>query len=257
MVQLAPSMGFRNLAVDTVLALAGTGVLIRTGRYALAATLPCTLIISVVAGVADAYPFGVGRTSTYWLVIVPILMAVAVARASLWAAQRWLPLSVAVLGLSTALWVWTSDPSIRSHPLPQEDVRDQVAYLNSHFHSGDVIIVYEPATFAFAFYEHRIGPVYVHFGGAANGFLPEYPHDPSVIGMQNRDPLSDAQALAQAQALISAEPPAARGRVWIVLSHLVPAEEQTWSADLVGKNVSVIRTGPEPLLLYTPPAAPK
>ena len=83
---LAPYMGFRFLVIDAVLALAGIAALLWLRRFALAAMFPMTLVIVIVASAARKYPFGDLRTSTFWLVAVPLLMAVAVAAAGQWAA---------------------------------------------------------------------------------------------------------------------------------------------------------------------------
>ena len=37
-----------------------------------------------------------------------------------------------------------TDTYVRSHQLPNEDVRSEVAYLDAHFRRGDVIIVNFP-----------------------------------------------------------------------------------------------------------------
>src|SRR5258708_34894403 len=59
--------------------MAGIGALIWLRRFALAAMLPITLAIAIGASAARKYPFGDIRTSTFWLVAVPVLLARPVA----------------------------------------------------------------------------------------------------------------------------------------------------------------------------------
>jgi hypothetical protein len=65
-----------------------------------------------------------------------------------------------------------------------------------------------------------------------------------------------ANALAVARAKIAAEPGGARGRIWVVRSHLRRAEIHAWHHDLAGGRVTTIHVGAEPILLYTPPVRP-
>ncbi len=70
--------------------------------------------------------------------------------------------------------------------------------------------------------------------------------------MPNRRAADVANALAAARAKIAAEPAGARGRIWIVRSHLHRTEIRAWHRDLAGDRVTAIQVGPDPILLYTP-----
>src|SRR5258708_38929181 len=119
--------------------MAGIGALIGLRRFALAAMLPIPLAIAIGASAARKSPFGAIRTSTFWLVAVPVLMAVAVAAAGRLAARvdRRAPLVVAAVAL--AVWVPATDPYIRSHSIPNEDGHSAVPYLDVHLPPGDVV----------------------------------------------------------------------------------------------------------------------
>ncbi len=248
--QLAPYFGFRSLRLDAVLALAGVVSLIWLKRYALAVTIPLTVVLLIGASAARKYPFGDLRTSTFWIVMVSILMAVAVATVIHLVQSINRPL--ALIGAAAALGVWVSaaHPYIRSHSLSVEDVRSQVAYLDQHRRPGDVVILSYSASYGFAYYETELTPSFKHIDYAAVGFLPVYPHVPWLVQMQNRNASDVTSALARATALVAAE--GGRGRIWIIRSHLEPTEATAWSQDLTGKQVTVIHTGSEPLLLYQP-----
>ncbi len=249
--QLAPYAGFRVLIVDVIGVLAGVAALVWLRRVALAALFPVTLVIVLAASAARKYPFGDLRTSTFWLVTVPLLMAVAVAAAGHLAARadRRVPLVVAAAAL--AVWVPVTDPFIRSHQIPNEDVRAEVSYLDGHFRRGDVVIVSYAASYAFAYYYPKAQPSFPS-GDGPNGHVVAYPSSPSMIVMTARQARDVAQALAAARARIAAEQSGAHGRIWIIRSHLQRTEIRAWRRDLAGDRVLTIRVGPDPILLYVP-----
>jgi hypothetical protein len=246
---LAQYTGFRWLAVDAALALGGIAALIWLRRFALAALLPVTLAVVIAASAAGRYPFGDLRTSTFWLVTVPLLMAVAAAAVAHRAAalHRWAPAVITAAAL--ALWVPATDAYIRSHPIPNENVRAEVAYLGAHFRRGDVVIVNYGASYAFAYY-YPVNPSFPA-GHGPNGHLVAYPDAPWIV-MTVRAPAAIAHALATARAKIAAEPGGTRGRIWIVRSQPGPGEYPVWRRDLARDHVTVIRVGADPILLYRP-----
>lgn len=256
--QLAPYMGFGSLAVDAAGALAGIAALIWLRRYALAAMFPVILVIVIAASAARKYPFGDPRTSTFWLVLVPVLMAVAVAVGGKLAARlagrvpragTAVPLALAAAAL--AVWVPATGGYIRSHLIPNEDVHSEVAYLDAHFRPGDVVIVNYGASYGFAYYYPR-RPSFPP-GVGPNGHDVSYPGLPWIIVVGTGPPAVDIpDALAAARAEIASEPDGSRGRIWIVRSHQSPPEIVAWRQDLAAHPVLAIPVGPDPILLYTP-----
>ena len=247
--QLAPYMGFRSLGVDAALALAGIAALIWLRRFALAALLPVMLVVVIAASAAGRYPLGDLRTSTFWLVAVPLVMAVAVAAAGHWAARinRWAP--VVITAVALAVWVPATGAYIRSHHIPSEDVRAEVAYLDSHFRRGDIVIVNYGASYGFAYY-YPVNPSFPA-GHGPNAHLVAYPDAPWIV-MTVRAPAAIAHAVATARAKIAAEPGGTRGRIWIIRSHPGRGEYDVWRRDLARGHVTVIRVGRDPILLYRP-----
>jgi hypothetical protein len=257
--ELAPYMGFPLLA-DVLLVLAGIAALAWLRRPALAALFPVTLVIAIAASGARKYPFGDLRTSTFWLVAAPLLMAVAVAAAAHLAAaaarrasrDRWAgwalltPLVVAALAL--AAWVPATDSYIRSHDIPNEDVRSEVTYLDSHFRRGDVVIVSYAASYAFAYY-YPPNPSFPA-GDGPNGHIVAYPKLPWMVVLPQRHPADLVDGLAEARAKIAAEPAGARGRIWIIRSHQTKTEVRIWRRLLAGQPVQVIKVGRDPIVLY-------
>ncbi len=202
---LAPYMGFHHLIIDVVVVLAGIGELIWLRRYALAAMFPILLALVVVASAARKYPFGDLRTSTFWLVAVPMLMAVAVAAAGQLASRidRRAPLLVAAVAL--AVWVPATNRDIRAHPIPNEDVHSEINYLEAHFRRGDVVIVSYGASFGFAYY-YPPTPSFPLDAVAPDRYGVAYPQLPWMVVMTNRQPVDIANALAAAENKIAAEP---------------------------------------------------
>ena len=247
--QLAPYMGL-PLAVDVVGVVAGIAALVWLRRFALAALFPILLVITIAASAARKYPFGDLRTSTFWLVVVPVLTAVGVAAAGRLAARidRRVPLVVAAVAL--AVWVTATDTYIRAHPIPNEDVHSQVTYLDSHFRRGDVVIVSYGASFGFAYYYAQAPSFPV--GDGPNGHVVAYPQLPWMVVMTARQPADIAKALAAARAKIAADPAGAGGRIWIIRSHQTRSEVRAWRRDLAGDHVTAIRVGPDPILLLEP-----
>jgi hypothetical protein len=256
MVSLAPNLGFHSLTVDSVLALLGIGGLIYFRRFALAAMVPITFVLVIVASVARRYPFGDLRTSTFWLVMVVILMAGAV----LAVIHALAHFSKVLAGLAVIgclfVWVQATRPEMRSEEIPNEDVRAEVNYFNAHRRPGDIVIVNDSASWGFAYYDQDVTPSYQHISGPSNGFIPVYPKVPWIVQMDNRDPASVNDALAAAMAKLAAENPpptgSVRGRIWIIRSHLEMPEIQAWSHDLNASELTTIAVGPEPILLYQP-----
>jgi hypothetical protein len=245
-------MGFHHLIVIVPLALLGVLLLAVNRRFAMAVAVPVTVAANVVASLLRKYPFGDERTSTFWLVMVPILMAIAVAYIADWAI-RWRGLAgVAVVAAALLVWVPATYPYIRAHPIPSDDVRDQVTYFEAHYRPGDVLIVNELGSFGFAFYDTRLQPKWVRYLPLATGFLPEYPAVPWIVQTRARTAGAVTAAVTAAVAKINAEPASSRGRIWIIRSHETSAEVIGWDRALAGKEVEVIPGSIEPLLLYQP-----
>jgi hypothetical protein len=259
---LARYMGFRWLYLDAAGVAGSIVVLIWLRRLALAVMFPIMLAIIIGASAARKYPFGDLWTSTFWLVLVPVLTAVAVAGAGrlamahrrlgrrLAATDRRL-VAVPALALwvpALTLWVLATRPYFRTHSIPSEDVHSQVSYVQAHFRPGDVAIVSYGASYGFAYYY----PAQPSFpaGDGPNGRVVAYPQLSWMVVLTGRTAADISHALATARAKIAAERAGARGRIWIVRSHQTGTEAQAWSQDLAGDTVTSIPVGMDPILLY-------
>ena len=263
------------------LAAVGVAALAFMGRFALAALLPVTLAVTIVASAASVYPFGDERTSTFWLVMVPVLMAIGVAavihavsfgaktsaaapdpatqrgrrgRARWTAAVAATVIAVAALATVNARWI-----DVRSVAINTENPDSQISYVEAHFRAGDVILVNEEAAYAFAYYYKTPPGSYPSTTVSATGFFPAYPNAPWVIALTNRDQPAISDAVEQAADMIAAEPAGHRGRIWIIRDHVARGEATFWLNALTGGRETTIKfprqgdgVRPEPLLLYRP-----
>lgn len=280
---LAPYLGISGHAgevVTVVLAAGGVIALVLLGRLALAALLPVTLLVVITASAARIYPFGDERTSTFWLVMVPVLMAIAVAAAihalvravpdskdrravppnkGLRPSMRWAA-AAALTAVALAAWVPTKAHLVQFRPLNPQNPYAQIRYVQAHFRPGDVIVVNSEASYAFAYYYKTATNDYPSVDAAANGFVPQYPGVPSVLIAIDRDPASITSVVTTANAMINAEPPGHRGHVWLITDHVGWEEALWWKAALANGTVTTHTFRPlngrpqEPLMVYEPPA---
>jgi hypothetical protein len=240
-------MGFRSIAVDAAGAMSGIVALVWLRRYALAVLLPLILVIQVAGSVAGKYPFGDVRTSTFWLVLVPVLMAIAVA--AIGHATRKAPVAIALTAVALAVWVSATNSYMRTHPIPDENVHGQVDYMVAHYRAGDVIIVSSSSQYGFDYYYPDPPSAYVPVTYSPVGWVPMYPGKPWIVMPQGRNARAVADMLATARQIAARD----HGRIWIIRSHLVPAEAAAWNYYLKGDRVTTIPiSGPNSLLLYYP-----
>ena len=210
-----------ELVIPLAATVAGIVALALLGRYALAAMLPVTLLVVMTASAARQYPFGDERTSTFWEVLFPVLMAIAIATLihgigvglrRLQPRARWaLPVAAVVVGAAAiagyAREVW---PDVNSQLIAHDDSRSQIAYAEAHARPGDVYLVDFGASYGFAYYYRSPASAYPALPGNAAGFIPQYPGNPNVIIMTTRNDGDFAVAMRHAIADVHAEPAGAR-----------------------------------------------
>jgi hypothetical protein len=232
----------------------------------------------MAASAHQSYPFGDERTSTFWLVLFPVVMAIAVAAVThgigiglrlihRWAAWVLLPV-IAIAGAAAAINYYTRAvlPDANEQVLAHDDPRSQVQYVQDHWRAGDVVIVDYGASYGFAYYYKEPATSYPTAPGNAAGWIPGYPDAPHIIIMTGREAPDVGRAVVRARAFLAAEPPGERGRLWVIRNHTPPDERLAWRNTLVqlshgGGQVSIINIsmlgylpGYQPVAVYTPPA---
>lgn len=252
---ILPLVGVRNAALLATLCVAGTAMLFWLRLPALALATPLLVLLAFTASAMRVYPFLDVRTSTFWLVAVIALMAIVVVGV-IRILARWRIVAVVAAVVAAGLWINVTSPYVRGHPLPREDVRSQVRYVDRHRRPGDVVVVSFAATWAFVYYERSLQPTFVHTKKTPLGFpdvLPRFPKVRWLVMMRDRQPANIHTALATARVRLAGH---SGGRVWIVVSHAGPSEVATLRADMDARAVRSIptSTGLNSLLLYEPGA---
>jgi hypothetical protein len=232
-----------------LLVLAGLVTIFRLGRPATAITVVVLWPEMLALSAAQKYPFLDLRTSTFLFAITAAVAAIGVAGAcSLLRPRLRGTLAAGLAALAVAAFVIGAQPYVRSHNIPYEDVRDQASYVAAHAARGDVIVVNLSSNWGFAYYwptgvpGHRADPAVLQ------GYEAYFPDQPDIVVARTRDSAGVDAALAQAVAREHT-----CGRIWLVRTHVIPAEQQAWitalrqqklTATPVGHDgLSVINTG--------------
>lgn len=224
----------------------GVVVLARMGRPAAALTIPVLLIELLVASAARLYPLLDTRTSHFLLTLLAVVAAIGVAGTVVLASRLHQLAGLGVAAVAIALFVVEASPYLRSHPIPLEDVRSQVRYVEANRQPQDVIIVDYGANFGFGYYFQAEDPELRPAASVATSFVVDYGPQSMIIVMSGRGPADVEEALAQARTLTART---TDGRIWIVRAHLQQPERRAWDSVLTGADVDVLEVGPDPLLL--------
>jgi hypothetical protein len=212
-------LGLGAWPIALALGLVGVIALVRARLPAAALLTPLLFAELVVAGLAGRYPFLDFRTSEFFLVLVTVLAAIGVAAVASWLARsRWtVVLGLAlVLGPGSAFLPAAGRASRR--PIPDENVRGQVALVRAARSSGDAVVVSSGAAHAFGYYWPE-RPSFVDIPALRTiSFQIDYPDQPDVVVATGRDRSSDLAALSRV--------PAGARRIWIVVGH---ERLETWT----------------------------
>jgi hypothetical protein len=212
-------LGLGAWPIALALGLAGVIALVWARLPAAALLTPLLFAELVVAGLAGRYPFLDFRTSEFFLVLVTVLAAIGTAAVASWLARsRWtVVLGLAlVLGPGSAFLPAAARASRR--PIPDENVRGQVALVRAARSSGDAVVVSSGAAHAFGYYWPE-RPSFVDIPALRTiSFQIDYPDQPDVVVATGRDRSSDLAALSRV--------PAGARRIWIVVGH---EHLETWT----------------------------
>jgi hypothetical protein len=237
------------------LVLAGLVTIFRLKRPATALTAIVLLPEMIVLSALKVYPFGDLRTST-WLIAVTVSVA-AVGVAGICALIRgWLrggaPGWVAaglVAAVAVAGFAVSAAPYVRSHPIPNEDVRDQATYVAAHEATGDVILVNLNSNWGFAYYWPHGQPARRLTTVVKQGYEAYFPDQPRIVVAPNRDVAGVTAALREAISLIR---PGSCERIWLVRSHVDPAEQAAWTTALAAARLTPVAVGDHGLSVLRP-----
>jgi hypothetical protein len=234
------------LAVPLVIA--GIVTIFRLGRPATALAVALLWPVLLAVNVVRRYPFLNIRTSTFLFAVTAVVAAVglvglcSLVRPLL---KQWtIAALVAVAAVGAAAFAVNAEPSVRSHPLPNEDERQQTAYVAAHAASHDVILVNTSTAFGFAYYWPVGQPARRADRNVAQQYEPYFPDQPRIVVALSGQPSAVAAAVSQAvrqAALRSCAP------IWLIRTHESVAEQAAWSAALGQKGLTVTAVGSDGL----------
>jgi len=227
---VAFALGPAWLAVP--LYVAGLVTIFRLGRPATAITLTVLWPEMLAVSALHRYPFLDRRTSTFLFAITIVVAAIGVAGVcSL--LRPWLKgaLAAGLAAVPLAVFVVAAWPSMRSHTLPVEDVRDQARYVATHGAPTDVILVNLSSNFGFAYYWPVGHPARRADDAVVQGYEAYFPSQPRIVVARGRDAAGVDSALSQAVSQARAQAGACT-RIWLVRTHVSVPESAAWRAAL-------------------------
>lgn len=233
-----------------LLAAGGVVVVARRGRPATAVATVLLPVGAALAGLVRVYPLLDQRTSHFLLVTGAVLAGLALAEAAGYATRHRWPAAAAVTVLVLAGYALVNRGALAGTTPPGgggEDTRAQARYVAGHRRPGDVVLVNMSGQFGFAYYWPGRSPQVVRGGVQATNWYVRYPSADRIVVAAGRDPASVAAALRTARDL------AGRADVWLVRSHVNPAEAAAWRSALAGTPVRLVPVGPEPVAVLEPP----
>lgn len=231
------------LAVPLVLA--GLVTAVRLGRPATALAGAALLPELIALSALKVYPFGDLRTSTWLIVAIAVFAAIGVGGIAA-ILRHWLPGAAARLGpalLAIAVVAGlcgAAAPDVRSHSIPPEDVRDQAGYVAAHARADDVILVNLNSNWGFAYYWPDGQPARRASAVVRQGYEAYFPDQPRIVVARDRDLAAVRAALAAALARVR---PGSCATIWLVRSHVSPAEQAAWTATLKAAKLTPVPVG--------------
>lgn len=244
---LSHSFGIPALLVIG-LVLVGLVALARLRAYAIVIAIIVLWIEMAAIGRARLYPFLDLRTSHFLLVTTLVIAAIGAAAIVDLAYRWWRPLGAIVAVVGLVFLVGSTHHKIDKLGIPEEPAREQAAYVAANRTPNDVVLVNFPGSYGFAYYwpdgvktrtDKTVG----------QGFKVEAKNLNAVYA-QGRTDETVLDALRQAVDRWRAQPPGSR--LFIVRSHLTPAEIQAWknAFDQLGLHpVKQPANSPTPIVL--------
>jgi MFS family permease len=228
----------------------GIVALVRLHAIAVAIAVPFLWIEMFIAARAHKYPLLDQRTFHFVLIPTVAVIAIGVAWVVVKLARR-LPIAGILLAvLAGALFVNGVSPYWRAFGVPNEDVRTQAAYVAQHMRAKDIVVVSRAASYGFAYYWQRDPVSATRASAGLNDFSMEV-HNPNVVLAGSG---SAAVLAALRQGIRLQQQSGSGSRVFIVLTHLVPAEKALWTDAFRALHVQprVVKVGAEPLRVIDP-----
>jgi hypothetical protein len=250
---IASFMGTGPLIVSVLLVIAGVVTLVRLQRVALAITVPALVLEMIVLGAAKQYPLFDLRTSHFLTTALVVTAAIGVGGLAALAARVNALLGLGVAVLTVVLFV--ADPgvrgSVRSHPVPSEDLRTPSRYVAAHQLPNDIIVVNMNSNWGFGYYWDKGTPEITPVKSNFNGFITVFPDQANLLVATDRSPAAiDAVMDGAGVAAAKAGPDA---RIWFIHQHTSAAEIQAYAHAAQAHGLSWHEVIPGSLALLTQP----
>jgi hypothetical protein len=241
------------LAVPLVLA--GLITIFRLGRPATALAAAALLPEMIVLATVKVYPFGDLRTSTWLIAVIVVVAAIGIGGICSVLHDRlrggsaaWLAVSAVAVAAVAGCGV-AAAPYVRSHSIPDEDVRDQALYVAGHARPDDVILVNSSSNWGFAYYWPYGTPARRATDVNRQGYLAYFPHQPRIIVVANRylGGITGAVQKAARRAELGS-----CTSIWLIRTHVSPDEQAAWVVTLASAKLTAVPVGDDGLAVIRP-----
>lgn len=251
------------------LVIAGLVTLCWLGRVATAVAVVALWPEMIALSALRRYPLLDLRTSTFLIAITVVVAAIGVAGIA--AALRHLlsraaqgraagggralagpAVAVLVTAAAAAGFIAGAVPYARSHPIPDENVRDQAHYVLRHAARDDVILVNLDSTWGFGYYWPAGAPGRHPDANVLQGYVVSYPGQPRIIQADGRGQAGVSAALSQALARSRQH---GCSRIWLVRTHLGAAERAAWRTALRADGLASVPVASAGLRVIQPSGA--
>ena len=237
--------GLGPLWLAALLVAAGIVTMARLGRPATALTVVVLWPEMLVLSAMKKYPFLNLRTSTFLFALTVVVAAIGlIGVCSLlrpWL-QGWVAAGLAAVAV--VVFAVGAQPYVRSHTIPNEDVRGQALYVAAHAAPGDVILVSLASNWGFAYYWPAGQPAHRATTADMQRYVAYFPDQPRIVVASARDTAGVDAALSQALAEAQQDRCA---RIWLVRTHITPGEGPAWKTAMSQHGLSTTQVGHEGL----------
>jgi hypothetical protein len=232
-------LGAAWLAVPLVIA--GLVTIAWLGRPATALAITALWPEMLILSALKKYPFLNTRTSTFMFAVTVVVAAIGLVGLC-YLLRRWFRGLVAAGLAGTALVVFAvgTQPYLRSHSIPDENVRDQTVYVEAHAARHDVVLVSLASNWGFAYYWRTGQPARRFTTADMQRYVAYFPDQSRIVVASARDRAGVASALSQALARARQH---ACARIWLVRTHVSHGEGRAWTLALRRQGQPAVPAG--------------
>lgn len=232
-------LGAAWLAVPLVIA--GLVTIAWLGRPATALAITALWPEMLMLSALKKYPFLNTRTSTFLFAITVVVAAIGLVGLC-YLLRRWFGglLAAGLVGVALVVFAVGAQPYLRSHSIPNEDVRDQTVYVAARAAPSDVILVSLASNWGFAYYWPTGQPAHRFTTADMQRYVAYFPDQPRIVVANARSRAGVAHALSQA---LARAPQHGCARIWLVRTHVSHGEGTAWKLALRRERQTAVPAG--------------